>query len=123
MNAVTLAKPIFSILLSVLLGGHIAGSADVKYIPVTDSQGVFNVAYDNATGSKFILQITDQDGNQIYQGTFSDKKFSRNFQLADPEGYNKLVFVIRNLGDHTSQRFEVETQTHLIEDVTVREVK
>ena len=123
MNAVTLAKPIFSLLLSALLGGHIAGSAEVKYIPVTDSEGIFNVVYDNATGSKFVLQITDQDGNQIFQGAFSDKKFSRNFRLADPEGYSKLVFEIRNLGDHTSQRFQVETQTHLIEEVTVREVK
>ena len=123
MNAVTFAKPIYALLLSILLGGHIAGSADVKYIPVTDSRGIFNVVYDNATGSRFVVQVTDQDGNQIYRGIFSDKKFSRNFQLADPEGYSKLVFEIRNLGDHTSQRFEVETQTHLIEDVTVREVK
>ncbi|HTR30173.1 MAG TPA: hypothetical protein VMH27_12940 [Puia sp.] len=123
MNAVTLAKPVYAFLLSVLLGGHTSGSADVKYIPVTDSRGIFNVVYDNATGSKFVVRITDQDGNQIYQGTFSDKKFSRNFQLADPEGYSRLVFEIRSLGDHTSQRFEVETQTHLIEDVTVREVQ
>jgi hypothetical protein len=125
MNALSLAKPIVAFLFSALLGGggNSSGTAAVTYVPATGSQGIFHVVYDNATGSRFVLQILDQDGNQLYQNIFTDKNFSKNFQLADPDSYSRLVFVIRNLGDHSFQRFEAETDTHLIEDVNVREVK
>jgi hypothetical protein len=125
MNAVSLTKPIVAFLLSALLGGggNSARTAEVTYIPVTGNQGIFHVVYDNAAGSRFVLQILDQDGNQLYQNLFTDKKFSKNFELADPDSYSRLVFEIRNLGDKSFQRFEVESSTHLIEDVNVREVK
>jgi hypothetical protein len=126
MNAVFLTKPIVAFLLSALIGGSgsNAGTAGVTYIPVNDSQGVFHVVYDNTTGSRFVLQILDQEGNELYQKVFKDKNFNRNFQLADPESYHRLKFVIRNLGgDHSFQSFEVEASTHLVEDVNVQEVK
>jgi len=37
-------------------------------------------------------------------------------------GFGKLVFVIRNFGDNTVQRFEVNSASRLIEDVEVKEV-
>src|SRR5580693_2755998 len=105
MNAVTLTKPIVALLFSVLLCGHIGGKAEIKFIPAGEGRGVFNVVYDNPEGSRFVIQILDQDGNQLYQNAFTDKKFAKNFQLADPDSYNKLVFVIRNLGDKSTQRW------------------
>lgn len=125
MNAVSLTKPIVAFLFSALLGGggSSARTADVTYIPVTESQGEFNVVYNNEAGSRFVLQILDQDGNQLYRHSFTDKKFSKNFMLADPDSYSKLVFVIHNLGDKSFQRFEVEANAHLVEDVQVREIK
>jgi hypothetical protein len=81
------------------------------------------VVYDNPEGSRFLLQILDEDGNQLYQRAFTDKKFTRNFQLADPDSYNKLVFVIRNLNDKSSRRWEVSTNTQVIEDVNVKELR
>jgi hypothetical protein len=123
MNTVMLTKPIFTFLFAVLLSGHMGSNAQVKYIPVKDGQGVFNVVYNNPEGDRFVLQIQDEEGNQLYQNAFTDKNFTRNFQLADPESYLKLVFVIRNLSDHSTQRFEVESKTQLVEDVNVQEVK
>lgn len=123
MNAITLTKPIVAFLFSVLLGAHIGGNSEVKYIPAAEGRGVFNVVYDNPAGSRFVLQILDRDGNQLYQNVFTDKKFAKNFQLADPDSYQKLVFVIHNLGDNSFQRFEVEATAHLVEEVKVQEVK
>jgi hypothetical protein len=124
MNAVPLTKTIVTFLLSVLSGsGHRAGNAELKYIPTSETQGVYNVAYDNEAGSRFVLEIEDQDGDRLYQNIFSDKLFNKNFQLADPESYTKLVFIIRNLGDHSLQRWEVEARTHLVEEVKVDEIK
>jgi lipopolysaccharide export LptBFGC system permease protein LptF len=100
-----------------------AATAEVKFIPATDGQGVFNVRYDNAAGSRFCVQIEDAEGNMLYQDIFTDKKFDKNYRLADPDSYHKLVFIIRNLQDNSSQRFELEVNTHLIEDVNVQEIK
>lgn len=95
-------------------------SAEVSYIPVSDNQGIYSVAYNNVTGSRFSLQILDENGNQLYQGVYTDKDFRQRFRLAEPDNYTKLVFVIRNLGDHSYQRFEVDASTHLVEDVDVK---
>ena len=105
-------------------GGHnSAATAEVKYISLAEGQGVFNVQYDNAAGKRFSIEIMDADGDQLYQSVYTDKKFDKNFQLADPDSYHKLVFVIHNFADNSIQRFEVEASTHLIEDITVQEVK
>lgn len=123
MNAITLTKPIGIFLFWALMGVPPAEKADVTYVPLNEGQGVFNVIYNNPQGSRWVLQILDQDGNQLYHNIYTDKKFIRNFQLTDPDDYPKLVFVIRNLGDKSLQRFEVESKTHLIEEVAVKEVK
>jgi hypothetical protein len=104
-------------------GSNGAATAEVKYITIAEGQGVFNVQYNNTTGSRFSLQVLDADGDPLYQNTYTDKKFNKNFQLADPDSYHKLVFVIRNFADNSFQRFEVEASTHLIEEVKVQEVK
>lgn len=123
MNAITLTKPIVAFLFSFLIGARPASTAEVTYVPLNEGQGVFNVVYNNPQGDRCVLQILDQDGNQLYQNVFTDKKFTRNFQLTDPDSYNRLVFAFRNLGDKSLQRFEVETSTHLVEEVKVEEVK
>lgn len=98
-------------------------SADVKYIAGTDGDGLFNIVYNNAAGSRFSIIVLDEYGNQIYQNVFSDRKFDRKFKLADPEASTKLTFVIRNYGDKSVQRFEVEAINKMVEDVEVREVQ
>jgi hypothetical protein len=105
-------------------GGHIGDpTAEVKYITLAEGQGIFNVQYNNATGSRVSIEILDAEGDQLYQNISTDKIFNKNFQLADPDSYRKLVFVIHNFGDNSFQRFEVEASTRLVEDVKVQEVK
>jgi hypothetical protein len=100
-----------------------AATAEVKYISGAQGQGIFNVQYNNAAGNRFALQVMDADGNQLYQNVYTDKKFDKNFRLADPDSYGELIFVIRNLADNSVQRFEVVASSHLVEDVDVREVR
>jgi hypothetical protein len=98
-------------------------TAEVKYIPGVQGQGIFNVQYNNATGSRFTVCVKDADGNQLYQNVYTDKKFDRNFRLAEPDSYGKLIFIIHNLADNSEQRFEVVASSHLVEDIDVREVR
>jgi hypothetical protein len=137
--SINIRKAIAASLFTVLLGGaslvslanggnpasgrNGVATAEVTYIILAEGQGIFKVQYNNATGSRFSIQILDTDGDQLYQNIFTDKKFDKNFRLADPDSYHQLVFVIHNLGDNSFQRFEVEASTHLVEDVKVEEVK
>ena len=98
-------------------------AAEVRYIAGTDGDGLFNVVYNNNTGSRFSVIVLDEYGNQIYQNIFSDRKFDRKFKLADPESTSKLTFIIRNFADKTVQRFQVDATNKLVEDVEVKEVR
>lgn len=97
--------------------------AEVRYIPGKGGELRFNVLYDNISGSRFSLTILDENGNQLYQDTFMDKNFNKVFRLADADITGKLTFVIRNFGDNSVQRFEVNAVDRMIEDVEVKEVK
>ncbi len=104
-------------------GSNSAGTAEVKYITMQEGDGIFNVRYNNAAGSRFSLVVLDADGDQLYQHISSDKNYDKNFKLADPEGFHKLIFIIRNLADNTTQRFEVEAVSREVEVVDVKELK
>lgn len=98
-------------------------TAEVKYIAGKDGDVLINVLYNNAAGSRFSIAILDEYGNQLYQSSFSDKKFDKKFKLADPESTNSLTFIIRNYADKTVQRFQVDATNRLIEDVEVKELR
>ena len=100
-----------------------ASAAEVKYIGTSDGEYFFNVQYNNAAGSRFSVAILDEFGNQLYQSVYSVKKFDKNFKLADPESYGRLVFVIRNFSDNSVQRFEVNSDSRVVEDVDVKETR
>ncbi|HEV2479583.1 MAG TPA: hypothetical protein VGS79_07955 [Puia sp.] len=104
------------------IGDRKAATAEVKYIATKEGDGMFNVIYNNTTGSRFSIAVLDEYGNQLYQGFFTDRHFNRKFQLADPESASKLTFVIRNYGDNSVQRFEVDATSQLVEDVQVTEL-
>ena len=98
-----------------------ASTAEVKYVNNMAGDFVFNVVYDNATGSRFSLRVLDADGNQLFQSFYSDKKFDKKFKITDAEG--KFTFIIKNYQDNSTQRFEVNANTRLVEDVEVKEVR
>ena len=111
-----------SILMILLFAGKV-NTAEVKYITGQDGAGLYHVVYNNTTGKRFSVVVLDEFGNQLYQGYFMEKKFDKKFKLADPDSDGKLTFVIRNFGDNSIQRFQVDANEHLVEDVEVREVK
>jgi hypothetical protein len=72
---------------------------------------------DNPTGGKFSVIVIDEEGNQIFQEIYTDKKFDKRFKLPKAEK-NKLTFVIRNFKTaDVKQTFEINTK--YVEDVVV----
>ena len=42
-------------------GGNTANTAEVKYVTQKEGQGIFNVRYNNAAGSRFSLVVLDAE--------------------------------------------------------------
>ncbi|MGN6437787.1 MAG: hypothetical protein ACTHMM_14715 [Agriterribacter sp.] len=92
--------------------------ADVKYLGAENQSLVFNVKYDNAKGSRFIVTIKNEDGVTIFQNAFTDAKFDKKFVLPKTEA-GKVVFIISDRKNSYSESFEISTRTRVIEDVVV----
>jgi hypothetical protein len=100
-----------------------ASTAEVKYVGGAEGNRLFKVVYNNTDGSRFSLRVLDADGTQLYQGFFSDKKFNKTFKITNADNSGKLTFVIRNFQDNSTQSFEIDDNTRLVEDIEVKEVK
>lgn len=96
--------------------------ATVKYLGSDSNTYVFNVAYNNETGEKFQLRITDEAGNILFTGTYSDKKFDKRFRLVKEDVNGKLNFVIKNLKDNSVQTFQATATSQVVEAVVVKKV-
>jgi hypothetical protein len=83
---------------------------------------VFNVAYNNEWNEKFLLRITDAEGNTLFTAIYSDKKFDKRFKLLKEGSDGRINFVIKNLKDNSIQAFEVITTSKVVEDVVVKKV-
>ena len=100
-----------------------ASTAEVSYIGSQEGEPIFHVQYNNSTGSRFSIRVLDGDGHQIYQAVFTDKKFDKKFKITNTELFGKLVFVVRNFEDNSVQSFQVDSDTRMVEDIEVKEVK
>jgi len=100
----------------------IESTATVKYLGADSNSYTFNVAYNNEGGEKFSLRITDEAGNTLFTGTYSDKKFDKRFKLMKEDVDGKVNFVIKNLKDNSVQTFQVTTTTQVVEDVVIKKV-
>jgi hypothetical protein len=97
-------------------------AATVKYLGADNESYIFNVAYNNESGEKFLLRITDAEENTLFTGTYTDKKFDKRFKLLKEGSDGKLKFIIRDLKDNSVQTFEVTTTSQVVEDVVVKKV-
>jgi hypothetical protein len=92
-------------------------NAEVKYLGVSGDAVLFKVSFDNPSNNKYVISVVDEDGNQLFQGVYTDKKFDKRFILPKSDK-QKLTFIIRNAKDvELKQTFEIST--HFVEDVVV----
>ena len=97
-------------------------SATVKYVGTDENSYVFNVHYNNDNGDRFLLRITDREGNVLFTQTYAGKKFDRRFRLMKDAIQGQLNFSIKNLKDNSVQTFQVTTKEQVVEDVVVKKV-
>jgi hypothetical protein len=97
-------------------------SATIQYLGMQDDMLIFNVSYDNPQGSKFVISLKDQDGTQLYQNSFRDKSFYKQFKLPKTDR-DKVVFMIRS-GQNTpiEKAFLVNVSSRFVQEVAIRKM-
>jgi hypothetical protein len=119
------------LLLTVATGNAQSGGTDtvpgadravVKYLGAQDDMLVFNVAYQNPQGSRFVLTIRDQEGNQFYQDFFKDKAFYKQFRLPKTDK-DRIVFAIGNGQEETViKTFAVNVNSRFVQEVAIKKL-
>ena len=96
----------------------------IQYVGKVNDQLVFQVDYDNPTNDIVNVLIKDEDGNVLYTDRFKEKRLTKKFKV-NTAGYGdvRLTFVISTDKDKTSQVFQVNTNTRVIDDVVVTNLK
>lgn len=114
------------ILLSVSAKAHslaqdpaLGDGAVVSHLESGRSESLFHVRVPNEAGEKFRMTIKDASGTVLFSQVYDDKKFDKKFLITDVDPGAKLRFTIISLKDKTRQTFEVNTVTHVVEDVVV----
>ncbi len=94
-----------------------AGVASVSYIGYNDDQLSFLMKYENESGGKYSVTVTDADGNILYNESFTAKKFSKVFKTHAETP--SLTFVISNPKKKEEKKFQVNNQRHMVEEFSI----
>lgn len=96
----------------------------IQYIGKMNDQLVFQFDYDNPNSEAVNVLIKDENGNVLYADRFKDKKLSKKFKLNTAEyGDVRLTFVVSTEKDRTAQVFQINTNTRVVDDVVVTNLK
>jgi len=91
----------------------------VEYTGYNDNSVVFRVAFENPTAQKFSLIIKNEAGDVLYQGSYSDKNFSKAVHLLKEDSEMNPTFIVRVGSQRIERTFKVNTTSTASEEVVV----
>jgi hypothetical protein len=83
----------------------------VKYVGSTEDGLFFNVKYNNEKGQNFDILITDEDGETLYEGSFSDKFFDKKFLLPEDSDASLVTISLKSGKDNFIKSYSVKSNT------------
>jgi|SRR5687768_4329745 hypothetical protein len=93
-------------------------NAAVQCLKLEEGQVYFNVKFENADGGRFDILVNDVNGDNLYRSTFTGKNFNKVFRAPVENG--KLVIIIRDNQDKTSHKFELLTESKMVQQILVK---
>ena len=93
-------------------------NASVSCLKMEEGQVYFKVKYDNANGGRFDVVVNDGAGENLYRATFTGKNFDRVFKA--PVDNGRLVIMIRDNNNKTTQTFELTTEARMVQQIYVK---
>jgi hypothetical protein len=93
-------------------------NASVSCLKMEEGQVYFNVKFENADGGRFDILVNDANGDNLYRATFTGKNFNKVFRAPVENG--KLVIVIRDSKDKVDHKFELSTESRMVQQILVK---
>ena len=90
----------------------------VSCLKMEEGQVYFNVKFENADGGRFDILVNDVNGDNLYRATFTGKNFNKVFRAPVENG--KLVIIIRDGKDKMSHKFELSTESRMVQQILVK---
>lgn len=95
-------------------------NAAVSCLKLEEGQVYFNVKFENADGGRFDILVNDVNGDNLYHAAFTGKNFNRVFRAPVENG--KLVIIIRDGKDKISHKFELSTESKMVQQILVKKM-
>ena len=92
--------------------------ATVSCLKMEEGQVYFNVKFENTDGGRFDILVNDVNGDNLYRATFTGKNFTKVFRA--PVDNGKLVIIIRDSKLKTDHRFELSTESRMVQQILVK---
>jgi hypothetical protein len=112
------ASPVFA---PIHNSGAGVGKTVINYLSTNEQNTIFEVKVENTAGEKFTIIIKDDHNNTLYRGNFSEKDFSKKF-LLPKVGSDKITFHVKSNSGYTTESFEINSNTRVVEEVIVKRV-
>jgi hypothetical protein len=97
------------------------GKTEISHVRSDNQSLIFEVKVENASGEKFIVIVKDDGNNTLYRGSFNDKAFSKKFKVQKGDT-QKVTFIIKGESGSSSESFEINSNTRVIEEVVVTKI-
>ena len=81
----------------------------IKYAGSTSDGVFFNVKYNNEKGLDFEILITDEYGETLYEGSFSDKVFDKKFLLPEDSDASLVTISVKTGNNNFVKSYSVES--------------
>jgi hypothetical protein len=97
---------------------------ELKFLGEVKNQLVFQLNFDgNVEENDFTVTITDETGNQLYKENVKGEKITKRYLIySDEIGDNSLRFQITSKKSNQSVVYEVNHETHFVQDVVVNKL-
>lgn len=100
--------------------------ANVTYVgETTDSGIVFDVNYANPTGQRFLLVLTNTQGEVLFDQSFKGSDFHKTIMIKkDSDVSGTVKFSVRSNGSEVySKAFQIDTEAKVVRNVVVTPIK
>jgi len=81
----------------------------VKYVGTNEDGLFFNVKYNNEKSQDFAILITDENGETLYEGSFSDKVFDKKFLLPEDNDASSVTISLKSGKDNFVKSYSVKS--------------
>jgi hypothetical protein len=98
----------------------VATIASVSYLGNENEQLFFSMKYENESGEKYAVTITNEDGTILFTEVYADKKFSKTFKV--PSAAGSLTFIISNPKNKEEKKFQATMEHHFKEEFSVTKI-